>query len=179
MQTAKRAHRGGLPAPGAVPKRRAMRIALYQPEIAGNVGAVLRLGACFGVAVELIEPMGFAWDDKRVRRTAMDYIDHVAVTRHASFAAFRHAIAGARLVLLTTRGASSLYDHLFQADDILLLGQESAGVPPEVAATCGAAIRIPIRPEVRSLNLATAAAIALGEGMRQIGDGLASPKVGD
>ncbi|MBA3666497.1 MAG: tRNA (cytidine(34)-2'-O)-methyltransferase [Sphingomonas sp.] len=146
-----------------------MRIALYQPEIAGNVGAVMRLGACMGVAVDLIEPMGFAWDDKRVRRTAMDYIDHVVVVRHAGFEAFRATIGEARLVLMTTKASSSLYDADLRPDDILLFGQESAGVPAAVAAHCPLALRIPIRDEVRSLNLATSAAIALGEALRQTG----------
>lgn len=144
-----------------------MRIALYQPEIAQNVGAVLRLGACFGVAVDLIEPMGFEWDDKRVRRTAMDYIDAVEVARHADFEAFR-AGGGGRLILLTTKGDHSPYDFAFAADDILLFGKESGGVPAEVAAQCDASLRIPIRSDVRSLNLATAAALALGEALRQI-----------
>ena len=144
-----------------------MRIALFKPEIAGNVGAVMRLGACFGVAVDLIEPMGFAWDDKRVRRTAMDYIDHVEVVRHAGFDAFVSTIGGARLVLMTTKADARLYDFAFRADDILLFGQESAGVPAAVAAAAGAAVRIPIRAQVRSFNLATAAAIALGEALRQ------------
>ena len=143
-----------------------MRIALYEPEIAQNVGAVLRLGACFGVAVDLIEPMGFAWDDKRVRRTAMDYIDAVELTRHADFEAFREA-RGGRLILLTTKAAHSPYDFAFADDDILLFGKESAGVPAAIAARCDAALRIPIRSHVRSLNLATAAALALGEALRQ------------
>jgi tRNA (cytidine/uridine-2'-O-)-methyltransferase len=146
-----------------------MRIALYQPEIAQNVGAVLRLGACLGVAVDLIEPMGFTWDDKRVRRTAMDYIDAVDVVRHASFEAFRNARSG-RLVLLTTKGSGSPYNFAFAADDILLFGKESGGVPPVVAAACDIALRIPIRAPVRSLNLATAAALTLGEALRQTGE---------
>jgi len=145
-----------------------MRIALFQPEIAGNVGAVLRLGACLGVAVDLIEPMGFAWDDARVRRTAMDYIDQVEISRHPDWWAFR-AMRPGRLVLLTTKGATSLYDPVFDADDILLIGQESAGVPAAIATQCALAVRIPIRREVRSLNLATAAALALGEALRQTG----------
>ena len=146
-----------------------MRIALYQPEIAGNVGAVLRLGACLGVGVDLIEPMGFVWDDKRVRRAAMDYIDHVAVTRHAGFAAFRQTIGPARLLLLTTKGAEPLYQFAFRPDDVLLLGQESAGVPEAVAAECHARLRLPMRPEVRSMNLAMTAGLALGEALRQTG----------
>ncbi len=143
-----------------------MRIALYQPEIAGNVGAVMRLGACFGVPVDLIEPLGFQWDDKRVRRTAMDYIDQVEVTRHPSFEAFRSAVSG-RLILFTTKGEASPYEFAFQPGDILLFGKESGGVPTEVAAASDAALRIPIRREVRSFNLATSAALALGEALRQ------------
>ena len=146
--------------------RAAMRIALFEPEIAGNVGAVMRLGACFGVPVDLIEPMGFDWDDKRVRRTAMDYIDHVDVARHASFNAFRAAKAG-RLILFTTKGIASPYEFRFAPDDMLLFGKESGGVPADVAAACDAKLRIPIRPEVRSFNLATSAALALGEALRQ------------
>jgi tRNA (cytidine/uridine-2'-O-)-methyltransferase len=144
-----------------------MRIALFEPEIAGNVGAVLRLGACFGAAVDLIEPMGFAWDDRRVRRTAMDYIDHVAIVRHASFDVFRTSIGSARLVLFTTKSTQSAYDFAFRADDVLLFGKESAGVPPAVADACDARVRIPMRPQVRSMNLATSAALALGEALRQ------------
>ena len=143
-----------------------MRIALFEPEIAGNVGAVMRLGACFGVPVDLIEPMGFDWDDKRVRRTAMDYIDHVEVSRHASFDEFRAAAPG-RLILFTTRGDRSLYDFSFGADDILLFGKESGGVPADIAERAEAKLRIPIRAQVRSFNLATSAALALGEALRQ------------
>jgi tRNA (cytidine/uridine-2'-O-)-methyltransferase len=144
-----------------------MRIALFQPEIAGNVGAVMRLGACFGVGVDLIEPMGFAWDDKRVRRTAMDYIDHVEVTRHDGFDAFRATAGSGRLILMTTKSDSNLYDFAFRPDDILLFGQESAGVPSAVSDVVDAAVKIPLRAEVRSFNLATSAAIALGEALRQ------------
>ncbi|MBT0669943.1 tRNA (cytidine(34)-2'-O)-methyltransferase [Novosphingobium profundi] len=146
-----------------------MRLALFEPEIAGNVGAVLRLGACLGVAIDLIEPMGFAWDDKRVRRAAMDYIDHVTFVRHASFAAFRETLGGARLVLFTTKSSESAYEFRFRADDVLLFGKESAGVPETVAQACEARVRLPMRPEVRSMNLAMTAGIALGEGLRQTG----------
>ena len=150
--------------------RREMRLCLFEPEIAGNVGAVMRLGACMGVPIDLIEPMGFEWDDKRVRRTAMDYIDHVDVTRHSSFDAFRQATPG-RLLLFTTRGDKSPYDFGFESGDLLLFGKESGGVTPDVAALSDARLRLPIRPGVRSFNLATAAAIALGEALRQT-DGL-------
>lgn len=146
-----------------------MRIALFEPEIAGNVGAVLRLCACLGAAVDLIEPMGFAWDDKRVRRTAMDYIDHVSITRHPGFAAFRATTGAQRLVLFTTKARQSPYDFSFRPDDILLFGKESGGVPTAVAETCHARLRLPMRPQVRSMNLATSAALALGEALRQTG----------
>ena len=146
-----------------------MRIALYEPEIAGNVGAVLRLGACLGAGADLIEPLGFVWDDRRVRRAAMDYIDHVAVTRHAGFGAFQAAAGASRLVLFTTKSSASIYDFAFRPDDVLLFGKESAGVPQDVADACQARVRIPIRAEVRSMNLATAAAIALAEALRQTG----------
>jgi tRNA (cytidine/uridine-2'-O-)-methyltransferase len=144
-----------------------MRIALFEPEIAGNVGAVMRLGACFGVAVDLIEPMGFAWDDARVRRSAMDYVDHVDVARHPSFGAFQGTIEGQRLVLFTTTADASPYDFAFKPGDVLLFGKESGGVPAAVAEACDERLKIPIRAEVRSFNLATSAAIALGEALRQ------------
>lgn len=157
----------GLRSGAASVNQHSMRIALFEPEIAGNVGAVLRLGACLGVAVDLIEPMGFAWDDRRVRRTAMDYIDHVSIARHAGFDAFRTAIGGQRLVLFTTKGSQSAYDFSFTADDVLLFGKESAGVPAAISDACQARVRIPMRPQVRSMNLASSAAIALGEALRQ------------
>ena len=143
-----------------------MRLCLFEPEIAGNVGAVMRLGACFGVPVDLVEPLGFAWDDKRVRRTAMDYIDHVELCRYPSFEAFRQATPG-RLILFTTRGDRSPYEFGFCRDDILVFGKESGGVPADIAALSDAKLRIPIRPEVRSFNLASSAAIVLGEALRQ------------
>lgn len=146
-----------------------MRIALFEPEIAGNVGAVLRLGACMGVAVDLVEPMGFVWDDRRVRRAAMDYIDHVSITRHAGFDAFKNTIGGQRLVLFTTKSDQSPYDFSFAPDDVLLFGKESAGVPAAVAEVCDARLRIPMMPQVRSMNLASTAAMVLGEALRQTG----------
>lgn len=144
-----------------------MRIALFEPEIAGNVGAVLRLGACLGAAVDLIEPMGFEWDDRRVRRAAMDYIDHVTIVRHPDFDAFRTAIGSRRLVLFTTKSDRSAYDFQFMADDVLLFGKESAGVPAAVADASDARLRIPMRPQVRSMNLAASATLVLGEALRQ------------
>jgi tRNA (cytidine/uridine-2'-O-)-methyltransferase len=146
-----------------------MRIALFEPEIAGNVGAILRLGACLGAGVDLIEPMGFPWDDRRVRRAAMDYIDHVEIARHAGFDAFRSTIGTRRLVLFTTKAQVSPYEFAFKPDDVLLFGKESAGVPAAIADACDMRLRIPIRPQVRSMNLASAAAVALGEALRQTG----------
>ncbi|WP_375394282.1 tRNA (cytidine(34)-2'-O)-methyltransferase [uncultured Sphingomonas sp.] len=143
-----------------------MRIALYQPEIAGNVGAVLRTAACLGAAVDLIEPMGFPWDDKRVARAGMDYIDHVAITRHEDWPAFERQLAG-RLVLLTTRGAMPLHGMAFDRDDVLLFGQEGAGVPESVHIRADARVVIPMRPRLRSLNLSVSVAIVLGEALRQ------------
>ena len=146
-----------------------MRIALFEPEIAGNVGSVLRLGACLGAAVDLIEPLGFVWDDKRVRRAAMDYIDHVEVVRHASFAAFQASIGASRLVLFTTKALQSAYEFAFQPGDVLLFGKESGGVPAAVAQACNARVRIPMCSGVRSMNLAMSAALALAEAQRQTG----------
>ena len=146
-----------------------MRIALFEPEIAGNVGAVMRTGACLGAEIHLIEPLGFQWDDKRVRRAAMDYIDHVRVVRHPGFTAFREATGPGRLVLFTTKSSASIYDFTFAPSDILLFGKESAGVPETVASAADAAVRIPLRTDVRSFNLASSAAIALGEALRQTG----------
>jgi len=145
----------------------AMRIAMFEPEIAGNVGAVLRLGACMGAGVDLIEPLGFTWDDRRVRRAAMDYIDQVEIARHTGFDAFSAGLGERRLILFTTKATRSAYEFAFRADDVLLFGKESAGVPEHVAAASDARVRLPMRAEVRSLNVATSAAIALAEALRQ------------
>lgn len=145
-----------------------MRLALYQPEIPYNVGGVLRLGACMGVPVDLIEPLGFAWDDKRVARAAMDYIAHVRFVRHRDWPAFEAQSSG-RIVLLTTRGATRLHDFAFDPGDVLLFGRESAGVPDEVHARADARVVIPMRAGLRSLNLSMSAAITLTEALRQTG----------
>jgi tRNA (cytidine/uridine-2'-O-)-methyltransferase len=144
-----------------------MRIALYQPDIAGNVGTILRLGACFGIAVDVIGPCGFAFSDRALRRAGMDYAAAAEVTYHADWAAFRAGVAERRIVLLTTRGGARLPDARFATDDILLFGSESAGAPPFVHAAAALAVRIPMRPGFRSLNIAVAAGIALGEALRQ------------
>ena len=143
-----------------------MRIALYQPEIAGNVGAILRTAACLGAGVDLIEPMGFVWDDKRVARAGMDDIDHVAVTRHRDWAEFECQAHG-RIVLLTTKGAVPLHAATFRDDDILLFGQEGAGVPDAIHARADARIVVPMTPPLRSLNLSVSVGIVLAEAVRQ------------
>lgn len=143
-----------------------MRLAVYQPEIPGNLGALLRLSACFGVGVDIIEPCGFPFSDKSLRRSAMDYIHAVSYERHADWSSFRHHRPG-RVLLMTTSGAQSLYDVAFSPDDVLLFGSESAGVPQSIHETVDLRIRIPIRPDCRSLNISVAAGIALAEALRQ------------
>jgi tRNA (cytidine/uridine-2'-O-)-methyltransferase len=143
-----------------------MRIALFQPDIAGNVGTILRLAACLGAGVDLIEPMGFAWGDRALARAGMDYAQAIEVTRHVDWAAFEAQVQG-RIVLLTTQGGTRLDEALFRTDDVLLLGSEGSGVPPEVHARADLAVRIPLMPGLRSLNVAVAAGIALGEALRQ------------
>jgi len=145
-----------------------MRMALYQPDQAGNVGTILRLAACFGVPVDLIEPCGFPFSDRALRRAGMDYAASAAVTRHADWAAFRGSARG-RIVLLTTGAETRLSEAGFMADDILLLGSESAGAPPHVHDAAGLRVRIPLQPGFRSLNVAVAAGIALAEALRQTG----------
>jgi tRNA (cytidine/uridine-2'-O-)-methyltransferase len=148
-----------------------MRLALYQPDIPQNTGAILRLAACFGLPVDLIEPCGFALDDRRMRRAGMDYLEHVDLTRHRSWDAYQAARAGrtGRLILLTTKGPVPHVACRFERADSLLLGRESAGVPEEVHAAADLRIRIPMRAGLRSLNVAMAAAIVAGEAMRQLG----------
>ncbi|MFS0735744.1 tRNA (cytidine(34)-2'-O)-methyltransferase [Sphingomonas sp. 1P06PA] len=145
-----------------------MRIALHQPDIAGNVGTILRLAACLGVAVDIVEPCGFAFGDRALRRAGMDYADAAPVTRHPDFASLRASAPG-RIVLLTTRAACPLPDARFRPDDMLLLGSEGAGVPDAVHDGCDLAVRIPMRPGFRSLNVAVSAGIALAEALRQTG----------
>lgn len=144
-----------------------MRLALYQPEIPQNTGGILRLAACMGVGVDVIEPCGFVWDDRRLRRAGMDYLDHVDLCRHASWEQFLADRSPGRLILLTTQGTARHTDIAFAPDDTLLLGQESAGVPFEVHQSADFRVRVPIVPAVRSLNIGTAAALALGEALRQ------------
>lgn len=146
-----------------------MRLALYQPDIPQNTGAILRLSACFGVPVDLIEPAGFVITDARLRRAGMDYIDHVTLVRHANWSRFLAERPAGRLVLLTTRAEVGLHEFSFEPTDTLLLGRESAGVPDEVHEIADARVRVPIRAELRSLNVAMTAAIALHEALRRTG----------
>ena len=143
-----------------------MRLALFQPDIPQNTGALLRLAACLGIAVDLIEPAGFVLSDRRLRRAGMDYLDLASLTRHASWDAFLQARSG-RLVLLTTRSDISYAGFAFAPTDILLLGRESAGVPDAVHEAADARIRVPMVPGARSLNVALAAAMVLSEALRQ------------
>ena len=145
------------------------RLAIYQPDIPQNTGTMLRLAACLGVPVEIIEPAAFDVSDRNLRRSGMDYLQHVAITRHISWRAFeawRQETKG-RLVLATTKGAIPYADFGYQSDDIVLVGRESAGVPEEVHALADARILIPMQPGMRSLNVAVTAAMILGEALRQ------------
>jgi tRNA (cytidine/uridine-2'-O-)-methyltransferase len=150
-----------------------MRLALYQPDIAPNVGTLLRLAACMAVPVDLIEPCGFPVDDRRLRRAGMDYIDHVHLLRHSSWDTFVRQRTPGRLVLLTTGGDTRLPQVAFRASDTLLLGRESAGVPDEVHALADLRVRVPMQRSLRSLNVAMAAAMVLSEALRQT-DGYAA-----
>jgi tRNA (cytidine/uridine-2'-O-)-methyltransferase len=146
-----------------------MRIALYQPDIPQNAGTILRLAACLGIEAHIIEPAGFPTTDRAFRRAGMDYLDQVALVRHTSFEAFERwrAREGARLIVLTTHASTPYLDHAFRAGDILLFGRESAGVPEEVHRAADARLVIPMRAGLRSLNVAVAAAMVIGEAIRQ------------
>ena len=148
-----------------------MQIALFEPDIPQNTGTILRLAACLRIEAHLIEPAGFPTSDRAFRRAGMDYLDQVTILRHASWEAFAawRAQAGMRLVLFTTRAGISYLDHAFRSDDLLLFGRESAGVPQAVHQAAQARLLIPMRPGLRSLNVAMAAAMAVGEALRQTG----------
>lgn len=148
-----------------------MRLAFLQPDIPQNLGASLRLAACFGAGVDIIEPCGFPLTDRALRRSAMDYAAHASIVRHSGWAAFVESEARrvGRLVLFTTSGATRLDAFRFQPGDILLFGRESAGAPSEVHAEADARVRTPMAPGIRSLNVVNSAAIALWEALRQTG----------
>ena len=148
-----------------------VRIALYQPDIAGNTGTILRLAACLGIAVDIIEPAGFDVSDRNLRRAGMDYLEMAALTRHVDFDRFEQwrLGEGRRLVLLSTKAAMPYTDFVYADGDILLFGRESAGVPDHVHDNADARLLIPMKGGGRSLNVALAAAMAAGEAIRQIG----------
>jgi len=146
-----------------------MRLALYQPDIPQNTGTVMRLAACFGVALDVIEPCGFIFSDSKLRRAGMDYAGRVDLTRHASWDAFLADRPQGRLVLSTTKACESLSGFSFEPADILLFGAESSGVPDDVHARADARVKVPMRPGERSLNVAVCAGIVLWEAVRQTG----------
>lgn len=149
----------------AIPE--SMRLALFEPDIPPNLGTLLRLGACLGVPVHVIEPCGFPFSVASLRRAAMDYLEHAEIHRHDSWAHFLAEKPPGRLLLMTTKAAQPYTDFGFAPSDILLMGRESKGVPPEVHDTADARLLIPLTPGLRSINVATAAAMVLGEGLRQ------------
>ena len=148
-----------------------MRIALYEPDIPQNTGTILRLAACLGIEAHIVEPTGFPSSDRAFRRAGMDYLDQVSIIRHTGWAAFEawRQAEGLRLILFTTTGAAPYLDHAYRPGDILMFGRESAGVPEAVHQAADARLVIPMRPGLRSINVAMAAAMALGEAMRQTG----------
>lgn len=143
-----------------------MRLALFEPDIPQNTGTLLRLGACLGIPIDIIEPCGFLITDKGLKRAGMDYLELANFRRHASWAAFEAQREG-RLVLLSSKAANPYTEFVFAADDVLLLGRESAGVPDSVRDAADARLRIPLKPGLRSLNVALAASMVLGEALRQ------------
>jgi tRNA (cytidine/uridine-2'-O-)-methyltransferase len=152
-----------------------MRLVLFQPDIPQNAGTILRLAACVGVGVDIIEPCGFVWSEPRLRRAGMDYLEFAAVARHSSWDAFMAIRSPGRLVLLTTRGATPLPQARFESDDHLVLGRESAGVPDALHAAADLAVRVPMVASARSLNVAVTAGMVLAEALRQTDGWPAAP----
>lgn len=144
-----------------------IRVALFQPDIPQNVGAMMRLCACTGVGLDIIEPCGFPWDDRKIRQAGMDYIDSVNYMKHSAWTDFREQTAGRRIILMTTKASVPYTGFTFTNQDILLAGRESAGVPDDVHAAAHARIMIPMQPGLRSLNIVNATAMILGEALRQ------------
>ena len=148
-----------------------LRIALYQPDIAGNTGTILRFAACVGLAVDIIEPAGFPLSDRALKRAGMDYLEMASLSRHADWHAFEEwrRSNARRLVLLTTKATTAYTGFAFATSDILLFGRESAGVPDEVHQAAEARLTIPMRPGARSINVALSVAMVAGEALRQLG----------
>jgi len=144
-----------------------MRLSLYQPEIPQNVGTLIRLGACVGVPIDIIEPTGFVWSDKHLKRAGMDYVDLANVERIESWQVYKNLRPAQRIVLIDTKAEQAFWDFSFRPDDILMLGKESSGVPDEVFEEISNRVRIPMLPERRSLNMAIAGAMVLAESLRQ------------
>ncbi len=142
-------------------------IAMYQPDIPQNLGAMIRLCACMGADLHVIEPTSFPYDERKIRQSAMDYIDKLVIHRHASWNSFKNEMSGKRIVLMTTKGADSYANFEFEDGDILLAGSESAGVPENVHEDVGARIVIPMRNGLRSLNIVNATSMIMGEALRQ------------
>lgn len=145
-----------------------MRLALYEPEIPQNTGTLLRLGACLGVPVDIIEPCGFIWNNQKLQRAGMDYIELANMTRHSSWDQF-YVQKKSRVILLDAKATTSFLDFSFEADDILLIGKESSGVPEKVHRQVDHQLIIPMVPDCRSLNMAIAGSMVLTEALRQIG----------
>ena len=146
-----------------------IRLALYQPDIAQNVGTMIRMASCLGIAVDVIEPCGFVWGDRQMKRSAMDYLQDADVTRHLDYDDFMAQKNGRRVILLTTKADQSYTDFQFQNNDILMVGQESAGVPDTVHSDVDARVIIPMVANVRSVNVAVSASMVMGESLRQTG----------
>lgn len=147
-----------------------MRLALFQPDIPQNAGTSMRLAACLNLCIDIVGPCGFVLDDRRLRRAGMDYLDHVEWRYYDSWSSFRQQMAGsARLILLTTRASTPYTDFVFQPDDCLMVGRETTGVPQEVHDTADGRVVIPMQPPLRSLNVAVAASMVVGEALRQTG----------
>jgi len=146
-----------------------MRLVLFEPDIPQNTGTMMRLASALGVPMDIIEPCGFIFDDRRVRRAGMDYIDHLDLTRHASWGAYLATPARGRLVLATTKASVLHTEFAFSPDDRIMVGRESSGVPDEIADGVDARVRVPMRPHARSLNVAVTAAILLSEALRRTG----------
>jgi tRNA (cytidine/uridine-2'-O-)-methyltransferase len=144
-----------------------IEIALYQPDIAPNAATLMRMAACLGLRLRIIEPAGFVWSDSGLKRAGLDYLDRANVVRDASWQTFRMAVAGRRLILATTKATRSYIDFTFHPDDIILMGRESSGVPPHVHDAADARLLVPMQPGLRSLNVAVTCAMIVGEALRQ------------